>query len=486
MRSVLAVCLAGTLLGAPAVARGEAQSREQQRCVLRLLSGAVAIARAQSAIDAACVRDAGAGIVGDLRSCLAETSGATRLTNAVQRASRDALAYCATAPPEFGLPAAFDATLTDAAIVHQRSIVTELFGSEPDGAIIPASSDPAGAKCQARVTKRAEALLLAQAGIFAGCVKARLKAGASASADLDVCTRAARRNVARPSAKLVGAIERGSCESVEPATAFPGACGAAPDAGACLATRMYCRACRLAATSAALDVDCDEVDDGATNGSCRFPVSIAGDAIPFIGGPDGRIAGAIISLVEQPERQVLTSADGAFVFDGLEEGSEVTLALSHPDYHPIQTGTIRLGPSGAGRVTFQAVTHAVYDALAALLGVVPDKVSRCQMVTTVTRFGKSIYDPGAHGEAGATVTLVPPLPPEHGPIYFNASVLPDRSLVETSEDGGVLFIQVPPGEYTWTAHKPDTLLSRIRMKCRAGWLVNASPPWGLQTLPPPG
>ena len=33
----------------------------------------------------------------------------------------------------------------------------------------------------------------------------------------------------------------------------------------------------------------------------------------------------------------------------------------------------------------------------------PDESQYCQMVTTVTRVGKSIYDAGAHGEAGATV-----------------------------------------------------------------------------------
>ena len=59
-------------------------------------------------------------------------------------------------------------------------------------------------------------------------------------------------------------------------------------------------------------------------------------------------------------------------------------------------------------------------------------------------------------------------------------MLPDPSLVETSDDGGVLFIQVPPGEYVWTAYKPDVLFTRVKMKCRVGFLVNASPPWGLQ------
>jgi hypothetical protein len=208
-------------------------------------------------------------------------------------------------------------------------------------------------------------------------------------------------------------------------------------------------------------------------------VSVSGDAIPFLEVPDGRIASATVSILEQPSRQSITGTDGHFQFDGLEEGSEVTLVMDHPEFFPIQTASITLGPEGAERVTFQAVQYAVYDAFANLLDIVPDP-TRCQMVTTVTRKGKSIYDPGAHGEEGATVTLDPPLPAEHGPIYFNSSVLPQRDLTETSDDGGVLFIQVPPGEYTWTAHKSGVVFSQVKMKCRAGWLVNASPPWGLQ------
>lgn len=212
-------------------------------------------------------------------------------------------------------------------------------------------------------------------------------------------------------------------------------------------------------------------------------VSLSGDAIPFVGGPDGRIAGAEVWILEQPERRVTTGADGHFEFDGLDAGSEVTLVMDHPEYYPIQTGTITLGPDGAERVTFQAVTYDIYDAFAEFLAIEPDP-ARCQMVTTVTRVGKSIYDAGAHGEAGAVVTLDPPLPAEQGPIYFNASVLPDPSLTETSEDGGVLFLQAPPGEYVWTASKPGVEFSQVKMKCRAGLLVNASPPWGLQAEAP--
>lgn len=210
---------------------------------------------------------------------------------------------------------------------------------------------------------------------------------------------------------------------------------------------------------------------------------IAGDVLPFNIGPGERVAGAEVSILELPGRAMTTGADGHFRFDGLAVGSEVTLVMRHPDYHDIQTGTIRLDTGGADRVTFQAVTRQVYDALAALLGITPDEQGRCQMVTTVTRVGKSVYDAGAHGLEGVTVTVEPSPGAEAGPVYFNSQVLPDRSLDRTSDDGGVLLTNVPPGQYTWTAHKDGTRFAQVRMKCRPGVLVNASPPWGLQALP---
>jgi hypothetical protein len=207
---------------------------------------------------------------------------------------------------------------------------------------------------------------------------------------------------------------------------------------------------------------------------------VSGDAIPFDNGPDGRIADATISVLERPEMKMTTGADGHFDFAGFAPGSEVTLVLEHPDYHLIQTGTLTVGDANLDRVTFQAVTHQIYDLLASVVGVTPDEKNSCQMVTTITRIGKSIYDSGAHGELGVAVTLDPPLPAALGPIYFNASVIPDRSLKESSPDGGVLYVQVPPGEYTWTGTKPSAELTTVKMKCRAGVLVNASPPHGIQ------
>ena len=219
----------------------------------------------------------------------------------------------------------------------------------------------------------------------------------------------------------------------------------------------------------------------SSDGGSAATASVSGDAIPF-NGQDRRIEGATISILEFPDKRMVTGADGHFAFDGIPVGSEVSLVLEHPDYHLEQTGTHVVPPEGLERITFQGVTNDVYAALAAILGITPDEEGACQMPTTVTRIGKSLYDPGAHGEAGATVTIDPPLPAEHGPIYFNSRVIPDPSLTETSDDGGVLYIQVPPGEYVMTATKPGAEFRQVKFKCRPGVLVNASPPWGLQRV----
>lgn len=221
---------------------------------------------------------------------------------------------------------------------------------------------------------------------------------------------------------------------------------------------------------------------------CTAPVATAtatleGDAFDFsVGLADGAIASAHVYVLEDPTLDATTDASGHFVIDGVPVGSDATLVLEHADYVPIQTATFEVPAGGLSRVTFQAVTPAVRDALAMLLSVTLDE-TRCQMVTTITRVGRSVYDPGAHGEAGATVTIDPPLPASSGPVYFNSSVLPDRTLTESSDDGGVLFTNVPPGTYTWTATKAGATFAQVRMTCRPGVLINASPPWGLQRQP---
>jgi hypothetical protein len=479
MRALTLSIVAASLLVTASVAPARKQTRAQQRCVMTLLVGGFKVAGTQGVTNSRCVRDPGPGQ--SLTACLAENG---RATSAVNRLAANTLVSCTKSPADFGVPNAFEETVSEAAIVHERGLLMDLFGADPDAAVI--GQDEAGAECQAKVIRSTERVMRDRQRAFFTCVKKALRKGARDAAALDPCVGTRDEFVSHAENKVYGTLDK-RCEGVDLPAAFPGICSGPTDLGSCLVTRTACRACRLSATMAALDVDCDLIDDRTDNDSCRFPVSLSGDAIDFFEGFDSRIAGARIAILEHPEREVITSANGAFLFEDLEEGEEVTLTLDKAGYHPIQTGTIRLGAAGATRVTFQAVTDGVYTAFGAILGIIPDEENRCQMVTTVTRVGKSIYDPGAHGEAGVTVTTSPELPAEHGPIYFNASVIPDPSLSETSEDGGSLYIQVPPGEYVWTARKRGTMISRIKQKCRAGFLVNASPPWGLQThaAPPP-
>ncbi|MEO8603166.1 MAG: carboxypeptidase-like regulatory domain-containing protein [bacterium] len=456
-------------LAVPPAARAGLDPAAQQ-CVRRLAENTLAIATVQASQNLACLRG---GV--DAQACLsADANG--RLAAAAGQTLVDVRQRCGTFPP-FGAPQRLSETAVAAGVLHERGLVADLFGLDLQHAVAAAGADERSARCQRTVLHRAEDLMRARLNGYLRCARQALPTAADAAA-LAVCVERSTAAATRARAVLARAVTE-RCAGLPAATLFPGRCGTQSGAAlaACVAERAACRSCRLLDSTAALGIDCDFVDDDVDNDSCRIPVSISGNAIPF-NGSDSRIAGAEISILEHPERRVVTTADGAFAFDDLEEGSEATLVLSHPDYHAIQTGTIRLGPQGASRVTFQGVTHPIYAALATFLAVTPDP-SRCQIVTTVTRLGRSLYDPGAHGEAGAIVDLQGATPGE-GPIYFNSSVLPERALLETSDDGGVLFVDAPLGEYRWTATKPGAAFSSLTMKCRPDVLVNASPPWGLQ------
>ncbi len=214
--------------------------------------------------------------------------------------------------------------------------------------------------------------------------------------------------------------------------------------------------------------------------------SVSGNAFNFA-SRGGSLIGGVVGVLELPGVTATTTDEGAFAFDALPVGADLTFTLTYMDYPPIQTGTHVLPPEGMARVSFQAPDPDLYDTLSRVVRVIPAP-DRCQIATTVTRLGNSLYDdtPGTHGEPDATVTLEPTPPGVDGPVYFNLVkynvIWPDRLLRATTADGGVLFLNVPEGEYTLTAHKTDTTFRAVKIKCRAGVLANASPPWGLQAL----
>jgi hypothetical protein len=233
------------------------------------------------------------------------------------------------------------------------------------------------------------------------------------------------------------------------------------------------------------DGDGDGEGDGDGDGDSAS-VSVSGDAFAFTlpGEGYGRIADAAISVLEDPSISTVSDQDGHFELT-LSPGATATFVLEADGFPPARTKTFTVPDvpdMDLELVTFQVPNDELFGLLAGVLMLEVDPAA-CQIVSTITRVGKSLYDAGAHGEEGAIVTIDPPLPAEHGPIYFNSAVIPDPSLTESSDDGGVLFTNVPPGVYTLHAQKDGVTFEDVIMQCEAGVLVNASPPYGLQALP---
>jgi len=212
--------------------------------------------------------------------------------------------------------------------------------------------------------------------------------------------------------------------------------------------------------------------------------SVSGRAFAF-GPSGGTIAGAQVTVLERPDLQTVVDKQGNYRIDGLKRGEEFTLVLKKAGFKTTQLATLFMPDQDLDFVAFQVPPHYIFVGFSALLGMRPDP-NACHIATTVMKVGASGYDSlGADkGEPGATVTLDPPLPAKHGPIYFQFLpdklhfIYPDRSLKQTTRDGGVLFVDVPPGEYTLRAHKPGVEFTPVKLKCRPGVLVNAAPPYG--------
>ena len=219
--------------------------------------------------------------------------------------------------------------------------------------------------------------------------------------------------------------------------------------------------------------------------SAADTASADGDLMSF-GPVGGATEGLHVWVVEDPTLTTATDANGHWHIDGIPVGSAATFALEGDVRYPIQTATFTVPAEGLDRVSFQSPNLTIVGAFESVLGVEVDP-KRCVIASTVTRRGYSLYlggPDGTHGEPGATVSISP-VPAEGGtPIYFNGSkydvIWPDRSLQETTSDGGVLFVNVTPGTYTLTAHKAGATIRSVQVGCRPGVLTNASPPWGLQ------
>jgi len=214
------------------------------------------------------------------------------------------------------------------------------------------------------------------------------------------------------------------------------------------------------------------------------PAHVVGHA--FVFGPNSNnlsVAGATIGVAEDATVATTVGADGTFAFD-VPSGGPSSFTLTQPGFHANQSATLEVGADGIAMLGFQAPTDDTFDLLANLVRVTPDP-AKCQLSTTVSRLGTAPYGGDGLGVEGATAALDPVPEGALGPIYFayNSTVpYPDKTLTATSLDGGVVWANVPVGEYTLTATKAGVTFSTVTIRCRAGILINAAPPNGIQQL----
>lgn len=230
-------------------------------------------------------------------------------------------------------------------------------------------------------------------------------------------------------------------------------------------------------TSPPIDSDTATFSDGDTWTS-TVTVAISGTAYTF--GNGNPVAGAVVRVAELPGLETTSDAGGYWEL-AVPEGATVTPWVSHAEFVDMYAQTYVNVREPIGDIYFQMVVPFVFEALSAILEITPDP-ELCQISSTISE--KAVQGVtfaefrahGAHGLAGATATIDPPVVDV---VYFNKNVAPDRSLTESSRDGGVVWANVPPGVYTLSASHPDTAFADVTVTCVAGRFVNASPPQGL-------
>lgn len=238
------------------------QDRDQAGCILALNKAGAGVAKAQGKDVAACARDAQSGV-----PCIGVANSAS-LDKAIAKIAAADTNKCAT-PPDFGKGAL--SAVEDASTGEMVGLAVDLFGAEPDAALVPDPMAPGRASCQQRVLQSTNKFAAAWLKSFGKCKKAGFKEETIRSASrLFSCLPQVDDEVVL--LKMKDGLEaslQDACVDIDLAQAFPGECSAAPDVAACIEDRVRCRTCRALVATDALDGgDCDDHDDGIANASC--------------------------------------------------------------------------------------------------------------------------------------------------------------------------------------------------------------------------
>jgi cysteine-rich repeat protein len=244
---------------------------DTRSCVNTVNVKAVGVAKTQAKLAQVCLKAAAGGSEPDAQACLTADPN-LKLAKAKDKTTVAAALRCDPAPA-FGFTSA--AAANTAAETAQLDLIADLFGGDLTAAVIDATTDPAGAKCQAKVLKTVQKLSATQSKLFLKCKKDGMADSIEpivSGADLETCFEIVRDDditVPKVEAKLLDVLT-GDCVGVDLAAAFPGPCaGPLPFAMSyCLTTRSTCHFSRMFNAIDGVNDFSDLTDDCVINGSC--------------------------------------------------------------------------------------------------------------------------------------------------------------------------------------------------------------------------
>jgi hypothetical protein len=237
---------------------------------------------------------------------------------------------------------------------------------------------------------------------------------------------------------------------------------------------------------------------------------VSGFVRSFISGKP--IPDATITALENEALSYKTDSAGKFGPFEWPIGQPITLVFNKPGsfwtgYRTTQTATLIVPPEGINNpnylknISFQVPSNMAFKFFAIAMGKIEDPEA-CQIAATITPPNMTMDDI-PQGMEGVTATLSPQsmtmgdiskdmegvratLSPQTqlNSFYFGMFPIIHKTnpfisvLNATSLDGGVAFLNVPPGDYIMEAKKEGVTFSKVSLKARKGVVVNASPPHG--------
>lgn len=216
---------------------------------------------------------------------------------------------------------------------------------------------------------------------------------------------------------------------------------------------------------------------------------------PNIVPPDAPVAGVLVSIAEFPFTRYLrvtSNTTGTWTMPVIKfRDIPLTLSLlfEKEGFVKTKSNVLTITEKNIDSIAIQCTDVGYYDAAVATLEQqvseaigIPYTVQTLAVATVGKSWTSMFVDQFPHGDPGATVVINPPVSfPTLGPIYFNEAVMPDPSQPYTSNDGGVLFANLPEGTFTLNAYKEPFSYSPVTFIVEPGVkLYIASPPHSIQ------